>query len=126
MDLEKARYIFAHHGDLLNKQERAANRHLTGTAKITRGRSDAAAQIEAAKSPSRVRELLSEDPQVLELARYGYDSFVLRTAERILTYHADKIAFNHCPQCGRLARTPKARQCRYCRHDWHSKSTISK
>ena len=126
MDLGKARYIFVHHRHLMNKPENAAHRHLMGTAKITRGRSDAAAQIEAAKSRSGLHDLLSEDPQVLELARGGFDAFVLVTAKRILADHADKVAFNYCCQCGRLARSPKARQCRYCHHDWHSQSTTSR
>jgi hypothetical protein len=26
---------------------------------------------------------------------------------------------NCCPKCDALAKTPKARQCRYCFHDWH-------
>jgi hypothetical protein len=120
MDLEKARYIIVHHSHLMNRRESLARRHLLGTAKITHGRSDAAAQIETAKSRSGLRDLLSEDPQVLELARHGFDAFALVTAERILTDHADKVAFNYCCQCGRLARTPKARQCRYCHHDWHT------
>jgi hypothetical protein len=25
-----------------------------------------------------------------------------------------------CPHCGRPLRTPRARQCRFCRRDWHS------
>jgi hypothetical protein len=25
---------------------------------------------------------------------------------------------NTCPQCGQLARTPLAKQCRHCGHDW--------
>ena len=26
---------------------------------------------------------------------------------------------NNCPKCGKLARTPKAKQCRYCFYNWH-------
>ena len=26
-------------------------------------------------------------------------------------------------RCGALAKTPKARQCRFCRHDWHDIDT---
>jgi hypothetical protein len=110
----------------MNGQEMAAHRHLMGTAKITHGRTDAAAQIEAAKSRTGLHDLFSEDPQVLELARHGFDAFVQATAERILAEHPDKLTFNYCCRCGRLARTPKARQCRFCHHDWHSKSITPK
>lgn len=33
--------------------------------------------------------------------------------------YKDKIDLNNCPKCGKTARTPKAKQCRFCRHDWH-------
>jgi uncharacterized C2H2 Zn-finger protein len=26
---------------------------------------------------------------------------------------------NRCPRCGEVAKTPKAKQCRFCKHDWH-------
>jgi ribosomal protein L40E len=44
----------------------------------------------------------------------------VRTAQRILDKHSDEIVFNYCPRCGALAKTPKARQCRVCHHDWYS------
>ena len=56
----------------------------------------------------------------LDLASGGFQAFVLRTGERMMRDHQEKIALNCCPQCGRLARTPTARQCRFCRHDWHN------
>ena len=46
--------------------------------------------------------------------------FMVRTAQRILDKHSDEITFNYCPRCGGLAKTPKARQCRFCDHGWHS------
>jgi hypothetical protein len=100
--------------------ERLAHRHLMGTAKATRGRTDAGAQREAENSSHPARELLSHDPKALQLASDGIDVFVVRTAQRILDEHSNEIAFNYCPRCGALAKTPKARQCRVCRHDWHS------
>lgn len=32
---------------------------------------------------------------------------------------SDKILWNNCPNCNKLARTPKAKQCRFCEYDWH-------
>ncbi len=120
MDAEKAWYVFRYYAHLMSQQERAANRHLTGTIKATHGRSDAEAQKEAGNS--YLRSVLSNEPQVLALASDGFQPFVLQTADRIIRDHGEKIAFNCCPRCGRLARTPKARQCRFCRHDWHNQS----
>ena len=66
---------------------------------------------------------LSDDPEVLRLADGGFEVFYERTAKRILSADRDKIFINNCPSCGELARTPKAMQCRFCGHDWHSSTT---
>src|SRR5580693_6769108 len=108
MDTDKASYVFRYYAHLMNEQERAAFRHLTGTIKATHGRSDATAQMDARRGPGHLRKLLSNEPQVLRLAGDGYEAFVLRTAERIIEDHRDKIKLNCCLQCGRLARTPRA------------------
>lgn len=119
MDTDQAAYVFRYYGHLMNEQERMAYRHLTGTLKATHGRSDVAAQAEARSGPRHLREMLSNEETVLRLASDGYQAFIMRTAERIFNEHRSQIELNNCPQCGRLALTPKARQCRYCRHDWH-------
>jgi hypothetical protein len=120
MDAEKAAYIVRYYGHLMTVPERLAERHLTGTAKLTHGHTDAVAQRRVENSSHPVaRDLLSKDPEVLQLASDGIDAFMLRTARRILDDHGKEILFNRCPQCGALAKTPKARQCRFCRHDWH-------
>lgn len=62
---------------------------------------------------------LSNEPEVLELLKNGYDEFEKKTANRILTENKNNIYLNKCPECGLLARTPKARQCRHCGKNWH-------
>jgi hypothetical protein len=120
MDAKKAQYVIRYYGQLMTTPERLAHRHLMGTAKATHGRTDAVAQREAENSSHPARELLSNDPGALQLASDGIDAFVARTAQRILDEHSNEVAFNYCPCCGALAKTPKARQCSVCRHDWHS------
>jgi hypothetical protein len=122
MDLEQARYIVRYYRSFLTAEERRAWGHLFATSKITRGRTDSAAQEEAWTKGSPLHELLSTDPQVKQLAAAGMDAFDLQTAERIYRDHREEIVFNNCPQCGGLAMTPKARQCRHCHHDWHATS----
>ena len=122
MDRDKARYIVRYYDHLLNEHERRAQRHLFATSKTTHGRSDAAAQEEVKAGSSPLRQLLSEDPEVLRLASQGWDTFMRNTAERIYTEHQQEIVLNCCPRCGALAKTPKAKQCRSCRHDWHADS----
>ena len=122
MDINEAKYIFAYYGRLMTEHERWAYRHLAGTMKASR-RSDASAQAEAKDAPvERFRELLSDDPQILFLARDGFGPFVERTGQRILNEHRDQIVMNRCPRCGGVARTPQARQCRFCKYDWHDKA----
>jgi len=116
MDADLAQYIVRFYGELMSKQERQAYKRLYSTIQATHGRS---AQQEAKRGPRPLREMLSEDPDVIRLVEGGMEKFVERTAKRILHQHAERILLNHCPRCGALARTPKARQCRFCGHDWH-------
>ena len=120
MATQKSWYVFRYFGHLMTEQERFAYRHLVGTAKAMHGRTDADSQAEARESVRpHLRELLSNDPEVLRLTSAGLDAFIERTAQRILGEHQEKIAFNNCPKCGALTRTPKAQQCRFCGFDWH-------
>jgi hypothetical protein len=65
--------------------------------------------------------VLSDDANVLHLAEGGFEGFIQRTSARILDESRHLIFFNRCPKCGGLARTPTARQCRYCAHEWRAK-----
>jgi hypothetical protein len=120
MDADKARYAFQNYGHLMTPKEQLAFRHLGGTMKATLGRSDHAAQEEVKSGSTYFRKWLSDDPEVLHLARDGYEAFVLRAGHRILTDSQALIFLNYCPRCSALARTPKAQQCRFCGHDWHT------
>jgi hypothetical protein len=117
---EVAHYIIRFHRHLMRDSERRAQSHLFGTLKATLGRSDASAQEEARKSRA-FSQWLSDDPDVLRLVRDGYEAFEARTAKRILEECGDKVVFNCCPKCTGLARTPTAKQCRLCGHDWHDR-----
>jgi len=120
----EASYVFHAYGHLMSECERLAFRHIGATMKATLGLSDEIDQREVESSASHLKKLLSEDPQVLDLTRDGYDAFVLRTGQRILRQHRNEIFLNYCPQCGKLARTPKARQCRFCGQDWHDSGAM--
>ena len=115
-------YIVRYHHDLLIEKERLACRHLLATAKSMQGRSDEAAQLEALKTKLHFRDLLSNEPEILELARGGSESFVMAVGRRLYAEHRDRLTLNFCPKCGGLARTPEAKQCRHCLHDWHEAS----
>lgn len=112
MDPNLAAYVVRFYGHFMNKQEQLAHRHLMATEKAT--------YLQSSKPLSG---LLSDDPAVLDLTRDGGEVFMERTAGRILKEHRSEIFLNYCSRCGALAKTPKARQCRFCLHDWHDSDT---
>ena len=61
---------------------------------------------------------ISESEDVKTLLKDGYEVFELKVAERIMNEFPEKVFLNNCPQCKKLARTPKAKQCRHCGHQW--------
>ena len=61
---------------------------------------------------------LTDDREILELVKGGQEALNQTIAERIMTEYSNKIFINNCPNCGRLARTPFAKQCRHCGHGW--------
>ena len=42
----------------------------------------------------------------------------IRIATLLLENYSHNIFFNNCTNCGKLARTPNAKQCRFCGYDW--------
>jgi hypothetical protein len=113
-------YVVCNYVQFMSRQEWMAYNHLVTTMKITHGASDKSAQEDArTKSESHLSTMLSDDPEVLQLASRGMPAFMEQTARRILAEHKDQVFLNYCPACGALARTPKARQCARCKHDWH-------
>ena len=54
--------------------------------------------------------------KVNELVAMGQHLAKERIAHRILEDNPNIL--NNCAKCGKLARTPKARQCRYCGNKW--------
>lgn len=60
---------------------------------------------------------MTEDENILKLLENGIDEFEKQVAIRI--DNENVIKYNNCPNCNKLTRTPKAKQCRFCGHDWH-------
>lgn len=59
------------------------------------------------------------DPKVRAQADKQIGVLEREFAERIAKEFPDRIYLNYCPNCGKLARTPSAKQCRHCGTDWH-------
>ncbi|SFO29368.1 hypothetical protein SAMN05428949_4820 [Chitinophaga sp. YR627] len=62
---------------------------------------------------------ISDDPEVLAMMVDGRDALRDRIVRRVWEQHRQELSLNLCPVCGKIARTPKARQCQFCYHNWH-------
>ncbi|AOW20836.1 hypothetical protein LPB138_09170 [Urechidicola croceus] len=60
------------------------------------------------------------DEKTDELVALGKEKLSDRIAKRLLKENSGIV--NKCPNCERLARTPKAKQCRFCGHKWFEKN----
>lgn len=111
MDEETANYIINYFSNLMTDDEKLALKYHMYTYKTEDNPKMRKLMVE--------KGWISEQPEIQNFLKDGYDDFELKTALRIITVSADKVFFNNCPKCKRLARTPYARQCRHCGHAWH-------
>ncbi|WP_264558934.1 hypothetical protein [Flavobacterium sp. N2270] len=113
MDIETARYISNYYHHFFNEKENIAYRHLNSIFKL---------RDEPENSPRhntyKNKGWITTDYEVLELIKNGEIEFFLNTAKRILKENKDEIFLNKCSKCKKLARTPKAKQCRHCDNKW--------
>ena len=126
MDQEKASYIVKYFPRLMSMEERTAWWHHFAMAKIEQIPSGLESKEAEEWQRSKIefyrgQNMISQDSSVLKLLEDGYDVFIVRTAERIMSEEPGEIFFNNCPNCNALARTPQSKQCRHCGHSWHHK-----
>ncbi len=117
MQKNKVDYILNHFSHLMTINERAAWKHWSTNYKIDNGDYVSEEQKEKRRKVSKKAGWISSDPKILGLLKEGIENFRLKTAERI--FKEETVEFNCCPKCGSIARTPRAKQCRFCSYDWH-------
>lgn len=61
----------------------------------------------------------SDEQHILNMFADGNQAFIVKVASRIYIEHKDELNLNLCPRCFKITRTPWAKQCRFCFHDWH-------
>lgn len=116
MDIEIAKYITIYYSHLFTDEEKIALRHIHSTIKLSGD--EVVKREELTKLYKKVGWLTDWQP-VLDLIKDGEDIFLMNVAKRIMQEQPDKIFLNYCPECNNLARTPNAKQCRFCGLDWH-------
>jgi hypothetical protein len=120
VDFETAYYIANYFPRLLSANEAAALRHYNAMFKIgTSDRYSTKEQYEARFQWYKDRNSISDNPEVLSLLDNGLPQFYINVASRITKEKLERVYFNNCPNCNKLARTPYARQCKHCGHSWH-------
>jgi flagellar motor switch protein FliG len=110
MDQETAHYIRVYFSKLMTEDEVAALKYHMYTYKTEDNPKMRKIMLE--------RAWFTEDPRNKELLKDGYDTFEIAVAERIMKDSPEKVVLNTCPKCSKLARTPFAKQCRYCGCSW--------
>lgn len=111
---ELADYIFEYCSEYFTEIERKANNHHFGTFKFDKYPDNTHPKIDELKN-----RFLTTEKDSLKLLENGYKEFIKKTATRIYNEHKNELKLNLCPKCGKIARTPKAKQCRFCAYDWH-------
>jgi len=64
--------------------------------------------------------LANEDQEVLAASLGGLHAIRQRIEQRFAKSLLDgSVVINRCPKCNGVVRTPLAKQCLVCGHDWH-------
>lgn len=115
MDAFTIDYIIKHYGRFMTKEEAMAWIHYNTIRKLRES-----SEIDN-KPDKHLVDIgwASDDDTILALLKDGWLTFRERTAARIVKDNREKIFFNNCPRCGKLARTTVAKQCRSCGFSWH-------
>jgi hypothetical protein len=111
MDKETANYIKSYFSNLMTDDEKLTLKYQMYTYKTEDNPKMRKMMVD--------RGWISERPDIKEYLKDGYEEFELNVAKRIMEETPEKVFLNNCPKCNKLARTPYARQCRYCGNNWH-------
>jgi hypothetical protein len=109
---ELTRYVWDYHGGLMSEFEQRVGWAYLAECK-------AAAGHHAVASFILLRYGIAGDPEAEAALADGVEVFRRRVCRRVVTEHGASVLINRCPSCGRVVRTPQARQCFWCGFDWH-------
>jgi len=107
-------YIFQYCWKYYSAAEREAIDHNFGVVQFGKYPFGQHPKIDEAKN-----RFLTENQEALKLLENGYSEFIKNTATRIFNEHGNELELNLCPECGKITRTPKAKQCKFCGNNWH-------
>ena len=99
-------YIFRNYSPLLTQEEWEAVQRFQSR---LNGLGDSVRKLQDGGPP---------DPKIDALMN-DRESFFETMGARVMKDHPDDVYLNLCSKCGALTRTPVAKQCVDCGHDWH-------
>ena len=113
-EAELTRYVWDHCTHLMTDFERRAGWAAIGRMKVAGHR-----RVDRDHAPRLAQRWgLVGDPDIDSALSDDPEAFRRSVCRRILTERGDDI-INRCPRCRHVVRTPAARQCFWCGHDWH-------
>jgi hypothetical protein len=119
-------YIYGHFRELLSDEERGAERVRTARFKSLPWPDEDCSEDDRRKRELRsmkfykVPEVAERFPELMRrIEERGVGAVMNEAAQRVVRENPDKNVLHLCAKCGGLCRTPKARQCFRCGHDWH-------
>ncbi len=112
--IELIDYIFIYHSEFFNEKEKKAHSHYIASRKFKK-----LLKTDSPRANDIRNRLLTDDKEALALLKDGWKAFVINTATSIYNEHKVEINFNICPKCKKITRTPLAKKCRFCFHNWH-------
>ena len=105
-------YVWQHYRDLFTEFERKVSDRIVIEMKTKHSPPEVLAE--------RLARLWGPpDAAVTATLEKGHWAFLDRVRDRILAEEGDRVVINRCPMCQWVAKTPKAKQCWWCYHDWH-------
>lgn len=110
MDKETASYIRNYFGNLMTDDEKLALKHHMSISKSSNN--------PEMRNMMMKNGWINSESRIINFLKDGYEEFELNVVKRIMAETPEKVFFNNCPRCSKLARTPKAKQCRYCGYSW--------
>jgi hypothetical protein len=118
-DRELTNYVWAHYQNLMTTFELRAGR----AANIAEYKARKAGTTKLA-DPFFRRFGAAGDDEVEAALVEGSEAFRRRVRDRLLAEHPAEVFVNRCPKCGRIVRTPIARQCFRCFFAWHHDNSV--
>ncbi|WP_146589050.1 hypothetical protein [Posidoniimonas polymericola] len=106
-------YLNAYYPHLFSDEERC----VIAIAVLRNKQSHRETPIDHAKDD--IESYINGSDRIRQIIEGDIESYLDDAARRIISQKREDVFINRCPACQRIVRTPVAKQCLWCGHDWH-------